>query len=204
MEDNQQERDEVLIAFHEECDIPTRADVKRWAVLHPKFAHDIREHAAVRLAMLADTIEAPAELDDDMIARAGSRVQAAMFAAEADDRAAEADAAPVPTLNEMLKRSGLSQPQLARRLRIERVVVADLFAGRMSDTRPRFSTAISRELGVSLEAFNVAHARVAMAPSLAGRAKAVGQPVANQRTFEEIVRSSGMSQEEIDYWLADL
>ena len=43
-----------------------------------------------------------------------------------------------------------------------------------------------------------------MAPSLGGRAKAVGQPVANQRTFEEIVRSSGMSQEEIDYWLADL
>lgn len=202
MEDNQQQRDEVLIAFHEECDIPTLADVERWAALHPRFAHDIREHAAVRLAMLADAIEAPAELDDDMIARASSRVEAAMFAAEADDHAAGSAAAAVPTLDQMLKRSGLTQPQLARRLPIERIVVADLFAGRMSDVRPRFSTAISRELGVSLAEFNVAHA--AMAPSLGGRAKAVGRPVANQRSFEEIVRSSGMSQEDIDYWLADL
>lgn len=203
MEDNQQERDEVLIAFHEECDIPTRADVERWEVLHPKFAHDIREHAAVRLAMLADTIEAAAELDDDMIARAGSRVQAAMFAAEAGDRVVDATAAAGPTLNGMLKSAGLTQPELARRLPIKRVVVADLFAGRMRDLRPRFSTAISRELGVSVAAFNVAHARAARIPALGGRAKSVGQPVANQRTFEEIIRSSGMSEEEIAYWLAD-
>lgn len=203
MEDNQQERDEVLIAFHEECDIPTRADVERWAVLHPQFAHDIREHAAVRLAMLADTIEAAAELDDDMIARAGSRVQAAMFAAEAGDRVVDATAAAGPTLNGMLKSAGLTQPELARRLPIKRVVVADLFAGRMRDLRPRFSTAISRELGVSVAAFNVAHAHAARIPALGGRAKSVGQPVANQRSFEEIIRSSGMSEEEIAYWLAD-
>lgn len=204
MEDNQQERDEVLIAFHEECDIPTRADVERWAVLHPKFAHDIREHAAVRLAMLADTMEAAVELDDDMIARAGSRVQAAMFAAEAGDRIVDATAETGPTLNGMLKSAGLTQPELARRLPIKRVVVADLFAGRMRDLRPRFSTAISRELGVSVAAFNVAHAHAARIPALGGRAKSVGQPVVNQRTFEEIIRSSGMSEEEIAYWLADV
>ncbi|MEE4454375.1 helix-turn-helix transcriptional regulator [Novosphingobium resinovorum] len=204
MEDNQQERDEALIAFHEECDIPTRADVERWVVLHPKFAHDIREHAAVRLAMLADTIEAAVELDDDMIARAGSRVQAAMFAAEAGDRVVDATAEAGPTLNGMLKSAGLTQPELARRLPIKRVVVADLFAGRMRDLRPRFSTAISRELGVSVAAFNVAHAHAARIPALGGRAKSVGQPVVNQRTFEEIIRSSGMSEEEIAYWLADV
>jgi len=203
MEDNQQERDEVLIAFHEECDIPTRADVERWTRAHPDFAQDIREHAAVRLAMIADMVEQPAQLDDNMIARGRSRVQAAMFAAEAEDRVVDATTASGPTLNAMLKSSGLSQPELARRLPIKRIVVADLFAGRMRDLRPRFSTAVSRELGVSLAEFNVAHAHAARIPVLGGRAKSVGQPVANQRTFEEIIRSSGMSEEEIAYWLAD-
>lgn len=200
MENNRQERDEVLIAFHEECDIPTRADVERWVQAHPGFAQDIREHAAVRLAMVADLVEQPAQLDDNMVARGRSRVQAAMFAT---DRVVEATAAPGPALNAMLKSAGLSQPELARRLPIKRVVVADLFAGRMRDLRPRFSTAISRELGVSLAEFNVAYAQAARIPALGGRAKSVGQPVANQRTFEEIMRSSGMSEEEIAYWLAD-
>lgn len=199
MEVNQQERDEVLIAFHEECDIPTRADVERWTQAHPDFARDIREHAAVRLAMVADLVEHPAQLDDNMVARGRSRVQAAMFEAEAGDRAAPLG----PTLIAMLKSAGLTQPDLARRLPIKRVVVADLFAGRMRDVRPRFSTAISRELGVSVAAFNVAHARAARIPAFGGRAKSVGQPLVNQRSFEEIIRSSGMSDEEIAYWLGD-
>jgi len=203
MENNQRERDEVLIAFHEECNIPTRADVERWALAHPGFAQDIREHAAVRLAMLADAVEQPIGLDDNMIARGRSRVQAAMFAAEATDRVDDVTAAAGPSLDDMLKSAGLTQPELARRLPIKRVVVADLFAGRMRDLRPRFSTAISRELGVSVAEFNVAHAHTARIPALGGRAKSVGQPVANQRTFEEIIRSSGMSEEEIAYWLAD-
>jgi len=203
MENNQRERDEVLIAFHEECNIPTRADVERWALAHPGFAQDIREHAAVRLAMLADAVEQPIGLDDNMIARGRSRVQAAMFAAEATDRVDDVTAAAGPSLDGMLKSAGLTQPELARRLPIKRVVVADLFAGRMRDLRPRFSTAISRELGVSVAEFNVAHAHTARIPALGGRAKSVGQPVANQRTFEEIIRSSGMSEEEIAYWLAD-
>ena len=203
MEDNQQERDEVLIAFHEECDIPTSADVARWTQAHPRFAQDIREHAVIRLAMVADLVELPAQLDDNMVARGRSRVQAAMFEAEAGERVVAQSAASVPTLDAMLKSAGLTQPELARRLPVKRVVVADLFAGRMSDTRPRFSTAISRELGVSVAAFNVAHAHAARIPALGGRAKSVGQPVANQRTFEEIIRSSGMTDEEIAYWLAD-
>lgn len=203
MEDNQQKRDDVLIAFHEECDIPTHADVERWTQAHPDLAQDIREHAAVRLAMIADLVEQPAHLNDNMVARGRSRVQAAMFAAEAGDRIVEATAASNPTLNAMLKSAGLSQPELARRLPIKRVVVADLFAGRMRDLRPRFSAAISRELGVSVAAFIVAHAHAARIPALGGRAKSVGQPVANQRTFEEIIRSSGMSEDDIAYWLAD-
>ena len=82
--------------------------------------------------------------------------------------------------------------------------MADLFSGRMRDSRPRFTAAISRELGVSVAEFNVAHAHAARIPALGGRAKSIGQPVANQRTFEEIIRSSGMSEEEIAYWLADV
>lgn len=203
MENTQRERDEVLIAFHEECDVPTRADVERWTQAHPDFAQDIREHAAVRLAMVADMVEQSAQLDDNMIARGRSRVQAAMFEAEAGDRVVAPTASSGPTLNAMLKAAGLTQPDLARRLPIKRVVVADLFAGRMRDVPPRFSTAVSRELGVSVVAFNVAHSHAARTPALGGRAKSVGQPMANQRSFEEIIRSSGMSDEEIAYWLAD-
>ena len=204
MEENQRERDEVLIAFHEECDIPTSADVERWSLAHPGFAYDIREHAAIRLAMLADAVEQPVGLDNNMIARGRSRVQAAMFAAEARDRPVDVAATSGLTLGAMLKAARLSQPELARRLPIRRVVVADLFAGRMRDLRPRFLTAISRELGVSVAEFNAAHALAARAPTLGGRAKSFGQPAANQRSFEEIIRSSGMSEEDIAYWLGDL
>jgi hypothetical protein len=110
MEDNHQGRDEVLIAFHEECDIPTRADVERWTQAHPDFAQDIREHAAIRLAMVADLVEHPAQMDDNMVARGRSRVQAAMFEAEAGDLAAPSG----PTLTAMLKSAGLTLPDLAR------------------------------------------------------------------------------------------
>lgn len=201
MDNNQQEREEVLIAFHAECDIPTRADVERWAKRFPHFADDIRDHAAIRIAMLADAVEDPAELDDVMIARSRSRVQAAIYAAE---QSAPVKDAVDATFDQLLSGAGISQVELARRLPIKRAIVADLVAGRMLKPRARFVTAISKELGVSLEQFNVAYASAIGSPKLGGRAKAHGQPVANQRHYDDIVRSSGMEPDEIAFWLEEV
>lgn len=201
MDNIQQARDDVLIAFHEECDIPTRADVERWAERYPRFAADIRDHAAVRIAMLADADEEPAELDDVMIARSRSRLQAAIFAAE---EAAGGDSTVGATFSELISGAGLSQAELARRLPIKRAIVADLVAGRMLDPRPRFTTSVTRELGISLEQFNVAYARAIRSPSLGGRAKSQGQPAANQRHYDDIIRSSGMDDDQMTYWLEEI
>lgn len=198
MENNQQDRDEVLIAFHKECDIPTRADVERWAERFPRFANDIRDHAAIRIAMLADADEEPAELGEVMIARSRSRMQAAIYAAE---EAARSGSKAGATFSQLITGAGLTQAELARRLPIKRAIVADLVAGRMLDPRPRFTTSVTRELGISLEQFNVAYASAIRSPSLGGRAKSQGQPAANQRHYDDIIRTSGMEDDQIAYWL---
>lgn len=200
MDHNQQEKDEVLIAFHNECDLPSRMDVERWVERFPRFADDIRDHAAIRIAMLADSDEEPAELDGVMIARSRSRAQAAIYAAE---ESARAHAAESTTFGQFLTSAGLSQADLARRIPIKRAIVADLVTGRMLEPRQRFTTAISRQLGISLEQFNVAYLNAIRSPSLGGRAKSQGQPAANQRRYDDIIRSSGMEADEIALWLEE-
>ena len=200
MDNNNQERDTVLIAFHEECELPTRADVERWSQRHPRFAEDIRDHAAIRVAMFAEADEQSAEVDDVMHARSRSRLHDAMYNAR---REAEADSvnSGEESFDQLASRVSISQSDLAKRLSLKRVVVAALFAGRMLNPMKRFRDAVARELRITPDQFDAAYGYGVGRPTLAGHAKARGQPGANQQDYEEIIRSSGMDEEQVRYWL---
>jgi hypothetical protein len=200
MENKDQNRDEVLIAFHEECEIPTRADVERWADRHPRFARDIREHAAIRIALFAEADEASAVVDDVMHARSRSRLLDAMYnARRVDDAAGKA----AVTFDQLASQASLSQTELVKLLPvpIKRTVVAALFAGRMLNPMQRFRGAIENALQISSEQFGLAYQSAISKPRLAGHAKARGQPGANQQEYEDIIRGSGMDEQQIRYWL---
>ena len=195
---NDPDRDKVLIAFHEECDLPTPADVQRWVSQYPQFAVDIRHHAAIRIATLAEA-EADAgedDVDDTHLARGRSRVHAALHEA----RTRQEETAQQTTLTQMISSAGLDIPGLARQLKIKRAVVADLVAGRMLEPGRRFVEAILTALGVTRGRFDAAYHLAISAPSL-GLAKAQGQPKVVQRQYEDIIRTSGMDDADIRFWL---
>ncbi len=70
-------RDDVLYAFHEECERPTAADIVIWAAKYPQFAEDIRTHAAIARDMNASTqgVEATTQLLDKAYDNALKQIQ---------------------------------------------------------------------------------------------------------------------------------
>ncbi len=199
MENNQLDRDSVLIAFHEECDIPTRADIELWAARYPRYAKDIREHAAVRIAMLAGADDSVEEIDDVHLARSRSRLREALYHAQAND---EQSAQQIVTFKQLLGAAGITGPELARRLDINRGVIADLLAGRMLNPRARFVDAVASALAITRNVFCAALASATWRPSY-GMAKSKGQPQVSPREYDDIIRASGMTPEKISYWLEE-
>jgi len=198
MDNNNQDRDSVLIAFHEECEFPTRADVERWSQRHPRFARDIRDHAAIRIAMFAEADEASAEIDEVMHARGRSRLLDAMYNAR---RAVDVADGTQMTFDQLASLASVSQPELAKALGLKRAVVAALFAGRMLNPMARFRQAVADVLRTTADQFETAYQIAIARPTMAGHAKATGQPIVIQQDFEQIIRASGMSDEQIRYWL---
>ncbi len=193
--DNDKDRDEVLIAFHDECEFPTRADVERWTRRFPRYAADIRDHASIRLAILAEAQEGFDEIDENELARGRSRVGDALYRAR--NRISDAKDSDFMAL---LEKASITPMELARKLPIRRVIVADLIAGRMAKPRQRFVAAVCNALGVTREAFDGALALATRVPSV-GLAKADGQPKAIQRDYDDIIRTSEMTRDEIRFWL---
>ena len=148
MDNKDQDRDTVLIAFHEECELPTRADVERWSQLHPRFAKDIRDHAAIRVAMFAEADGTSAEVDDVMHARSRSRLLDAMYNAR---REVEAGNSVQQTFDQLASKASVSQSEVAKALSLKRVVVASLFAGRMLNPLKRFRDAIANVLRITTD-----------------------------------------------------
>ncbi|MGX7896049.1 hypothetical protein [Tsuneonella sp. HG222] len=198
MDNKEMDRDAVLIAFHEECELPTRADVERWSQRHPRFAEDIREHAAIRVAMFAEADEKSAVVDDVMHARGRSRIHDALYNAR---REATAATGGQETFDGFASRASLSQSEVARKLGLKRVVVAALFAGRMLNPMRRFREAVADAMCMTSDQFDAAYRNAIGSPRLAGHAKAHGPPGANQQEYGDIIRSAGMADEQVRYWL---
>jgi len=192
------DRDEVLFAFHEACPRPTAEQIIDWTSRYPQFANDIRAHAAVARdwdARRELSAEEPSEIE---LARAYSRAINALY--EADAKAAASPAA-TQTFQDILAARGTNARALAQEVGISRGVIADLIGGRMhAPVGRRFLDAVCRALAITHAVFSGA-IEIALGRPQPVLAKAASTPTVNARSYEEVIRESGMSEDQIRYWL---
>ena len=195
-------RDEVLLAFHQECTCPTVDQIIDWTQRHPEFADDIRAHAAIIRDWAADEDSDKGEVDELMLNRAHSRALNAIYNAQVAARV-EGRSHEQTTFDQLLSASGFTTPQLSRALDIGRDVLSDLFRGRMkSPVGPRLTRVLLEKLRATEAQFDCALAHALANPSL-GHARATGPPVVVQRSYKEVILSSSMSPEQKSYWLKE-
>ncbi len=196
----EEERDEVLFAFHQAYERPAASDIIAWCKRYPAFAEDIRAHATVSRDWAANAGEQPEEADERLQARAFSNALNILYAAEAQAaRASEADAP--KSFHEMLGACGKEIYVLARDLNIARGVLADLVNGWMcGPLSQRLVTAVMAALGITRGAFDDAHRYSLNHPTL-DHAKADRAPSVTARACATIIRESNMSEERKRYWL---
>ncbi len=194
-------RDEVLFAFHRDCDHPTVEQIIAWTERYPEFAEDIRAHAAIRLDWAADNDAEYDQPDELMLARGHSRALNAIYIAQVAQQAEAAGEA--VTFQQLMAASGTTIPQLARELGIERGILADLVGGRMlAPVGRRLVEGFGRAIQATGQKFERA-LRSALAQPTLGHAKADRQPTVVARPYADIIRSSSMSDERRAYWLGE-
>ena len=195
------ERDEVLFAFHVACDVPTPELVEEWVRRYPQYEDDFRRHAGILAARLVRAQVAEPEPDETMLARGRSRALNAVYNAEIE--AQLADVAPdVGTFTQLLEAAGTSIAALARKISIDRMVLAELAAGRMAlPVGLRLSDALVAVLKETPLRLDAAFRQSLASPRL-GHAKAEQAPTIHLRSYEEIILSSQhMGDEQKKYWL---
>ncbi len=197
------DQDEVLFAFHEACPRPTVEQIIDWTSRYPQFADDIRAHAAVARDWAAREGLPGEEPSETMLARAYSRALNALYKADAEAKPAEADAA--QSFQDIIAARGTSVAALAREVGgtvgIGRGVLADLVNGAMrGPVGQRFLDAVCRGIAITHDRFYAALEKALAAPRI-GLAKAGTAPTVNARSYEEVIRDSDMTPEQIRYWL---
>nr|WP_294522484.1 hypothetical protein [uncultured Rhodopila sp.] len=198
------DRDDVLFAFHEACLRPTTKQIIDWTSRYPQFADDIRAHAAAARDLEAQKEVPLDEPTETTLARAYSRALNALYQA---DVKAPVHASNGEYFQDILATRGMDVPALAREvggdIGIRRSVIADLINGRM---RPpvgrRFLDASCRGLAITRDRFFAALERAIATPRY-GLAKADTAPTVTARNYEDVVKDSGMTEDQIRYWLDD-
>lgn len=196
------ERDEVLFAFHQTCDNPTAEQVNEWTRRYPQYADDIREHAAVRAQWAADLQEHDAQPDESLLARGRSQALNLLHSARQESVAAQNVSE--KTWPQAVSAAGFDIPRLARCINIDRMVLAELNAGRMRlPLGRRLSDALTDVLGMSTAWLERAVSDLLAGPRRLGHAKADQAPTINTRSYVEIIRASPMSDDDKRYWLGE-
>lgn len=195
-----EDRDNVLFAFHQECERPTAEQIIAWTKRFPEFADDIRAHAAVAWDW-AMRGHLPAEqLDQSLAARGYSQALNLIFD---EEHSVQKLAVTCQSFQEMLAAAGKSVPDVARELNIARSVVADLVNGWMADPIPgRFARGVTAALATTPDLFRSA-IRLAQQNPYLGHAKADKTPTITPRSGEQIIRESDMSEDRKNYWLCE-
>jgi hypothetical protein len=196
------DRDEVLFAFHQECERPSAEQIVAWVNRFPQFAEDIRAHAAVAWDWATQAAECEVEVDEILSSRAYSQALNIIYSAETSSAPAK-ELTPCRTFQQMQEAVGKETHQLAKDLDIARSVLADLFNGWMRPPiRKRLVDSLLSLLHSSSEEFSFALECALRQPRL-GHAKADRTPVVAQRSCDEIIRDSNMPQERKRYWLEE-
>jgi len=203
---NTLDRDEVLSVFQETCAKPTAEDIISWVKRFPDFADDIRGHAAIALDWAAKVDSSEEPIQEGRMNDAYSQALAGLQAADAESkRLATSD---ILSFQDCIAACGktvaMLETEVGGAIGIRRHIIASLFNGAMvPPIGERFKTAIMRALSIhELAAFD-RKVEIAMSRPKLGLAKASGPPTRNKRSYEDIVRSSGMTSEQIEYWLGE-
>lgn len=195
------ERDDVLFAFHQTCDNPTAEQVSEWTRRYPQYADDIREHAALRAQWASDSDEHGAEPDESMLARGRSHSLNLLHGAR-QEAAVQSDSE--KTWAQALSAAGFDIPRLARCVNIDRMVLAELNAGRMRlPLGRRLTDALTDVLGMSTAWLERVVSDLLTGPRRLGHAKADEAPTINTRSYAEVIHASSMSEDEKRYWLGE-
>ena len=195
-------RDEVLFAFHQECKQPSAEQIVAWVNRFPQFAEDIRSHAAVAWDWATQTMDSEVDVDETMSARAYSQALNIIYNAEHSVEPAT-DLTRCRTFQQMQEAVSKETHQLAREMDVGRGVLSDLFNGLMRPPiRKRLVDGLVSLLQTSTEEFSYALECALSHPRL-GHAKAARTPVVAQRSCDDIIRDSNMSQERKRYWLEE-
>lgn len=218
-----EEKSEVLYAFHLACEYPTSKDIIAWTKQYPQYADDIREHAELLLAQRNQSRPELLKPDEEMLAKGRSEAMSAIYEAEqatAARTAAESntDCQNGSDVNDgeditpgissaidfdlLLSNACKSIAMFARDIEIDRVVIAEVAAGRVRlPVGDRFVDAISSVLGLANDSVVSAIRQSSRRPRLGG-AKARERPVLGTRPFKEVISDSKtMTSEQIQYWL---
>ena len=195
------ERDDVLFAFHQTCDNPTAEQVSEWTHRYPQYADDIREHAALRAQWASDSDGHDAEPDESMLARGRSHALNLLHSARQE---AAAQNVSEKTWAQALSAAGFDIPRLARYINIDRMVLAELNAGRMRlPLGRRLTDALTDVLGMSAAWLERVVSDLLAGPRRLGHAKADEAPTINTRSYTEVIHASSMSETEKRYWLGE-
>jgi hypothetical protein len=196
-----QTRDEVLVAFDHAFASPTSENIAEWTARYPKFADDIRDHADIKLDW-AETPESEfVHIDDTMLAQGRSRALNILhdLGKTAKTKTLETESM---TWHKLLSSSNITIPMLAREINIDRMVLAELNAGRMRlPIGSRLIEALADALKVSIATLQCIFANLAAAPPKLGHAKADQQITITPRSYEEIIEASTMPPEQKQFWL---
>ena len=185
------ERDRVLMAFHAACEKPTAEQIVEWVERYPKYADDIRAHAAVARDWVAGVEGCDEEVSASALNEAYSNALNAIYSAQTREERAEA----AMSFHDIAAARNIDPIQMAHDMDIPRGVLADLFDGLMlRPIRKWLSTTVCRMLKITDELFNAALDFVLANPRL-GHAKATGAPIIRRRTCDEIIRDSRISAE---------
>jgi hypothetical protein len=194
-------RDEVLVAFHQALDRPTYEDVAEWSARYPEFADDFRDHANIRRDWTDESKDEFVHVDDAMLARGRSR---ALNILHDLGKTAEVIAPETKSMtwHQLLSSSNITIAMLAREINIDRMVLAELNAGRMRlPIGSRLVEALANALNVSIATLQGVFANLAAAPPKLGHAKANQQITITPRSYEEIIEASTMPSQQKQFWL---
>lgn len=196
------DRDDVLFAFHQTCDNPTDEQVSEWTRRYPQYADDIREHASLRAQWASESDEPGAEPDESMLARGRSHALNLLHGVHQE--AAAAQKVSEKTWPQALSAAGFDIPRLARCINIDRMVLAELNAGRMRlPLGRRLTDALTDVLGMSAAWLERVVSDLLAGPRRLGHAKADEAPTINTRSYAEVIHASSMSETEKSYWLGE-
>lgn len=196
-----EERDAILIAFHQECEKPTTEQIITWIERYPEYADDIRAHAAVALDWAArEKGDAEVEVSQSLLDRGFSNVLNAFFNAQQRAKAA----VEAKSFHDLAAARNIDVIDMADEMDIARGVLADLFDGAMlRPVRKRLVEAVCEFLKITREVFDAALDMALAKPSF-GHAKATEAPVMRARPYDDIIRDSPMTPERIRYWLEEV